>query len=181
MEVSQTLQNVGPNDLTRLSLELAARMIFLGEVTATIEEAREMAQSKLLDGSGYQKLKEVIEAQGGDPKVLDRFDLLPNATGAREILSPRTGFVSALDAADIGRAAAKMGGSREDRETAIDPAVGVILEVKVGQKIDEGGVLCRLYYTREERVDEAAEDVEDAFRISNHPPDDRQLIFEVVS
>ncbi len=85
MEVSQTLQNVGPTDLTRLSLELAARMIFLGKIAPTLEEAREIAQKKLLDGSGYRKLKEVIAAQGGNPQVLDRFELLPNATGAREI------------------------------------------------------------------------------------------------
>ncbi len=85
MEVSQTLQNAGPADLTRLSLELAARMIYLGKITATLEEAREIAQKKLLDGSGYRKLKEVIAAQGGNPQVLDRFELLPNATGAREI------------------------------------------------------------------------------------------------
>ncbi len=180
MEASQTLQNVGPTDLTALSLELAARMIFLGEVTATIGEAREMAQAKLLDGSGYQKFKEVIEAQGGNPQVLDRFDLLPNAMGAREILSPRTGFVTGIDAHDIGVAAGMIGASRESRDETIDPAVGVILEVKVGQKVDEGAVLCRLYYTSEERLDEAAEQVEDAFRISNQPPDETNLILEVV-
>src|SRR3954463_4367988 len=77
MEVSQTLQNAGPADLTRLSLELAARLIFLGKVAKTIDEAREIAQRKLLDGSGYQKLKQVIQAQGGNPQVLDRFELLP--------------------------------------------------------------------------------------------------------
>src|ERR1700692_2847689 len=60
MEVSQTLQNAGPPDLTRISLELAARMIFLGKIVPTLEEARELAQQKLLDGSGYRKLKDVI-------------------------------------------------------------------------------------------------------------------------
>ncbi len=180
MEIAQTLQNVGPTDLTRLSLELAARMIYLGEVTASLAEAREMAQSKLLDGSGYQKFKQVIEAQGGDPQVLDRFDLLPNATGVREITSPRSGFVSAVDASDIGRAATMMGGGREVKGDPIDPAVGVILEVKVGQRIEEGAVLCRLYYTDETNVDMAAEAVEDAFRISTHPPEERELILEVV-
>ena len=109
MEVSQTLQNAGPADLTRLSLELAARMIHLGKITATLDEARELAQKKLLDGSGYRKLKEVIAAQGGNPQVLDRFDLLPNATGAREITSPRAGYISAIDAELIGQA------SRNDR------------------------------------------------------------------
>ncbi|MEP7353335.1 MAG: thymidine phosphorylase [Acidobacteriota bacterium] len=180
MEVSQTLQNVGPADLTRLSLELAARMIFVAKLTATLEEARELAQNKLLDGSGYRKLKDVIQAQGGDPKVLDRFELLPNATGAREISSPRGGYVSAIDAEGIGRAAAMIGGGRMDGNLVIDPAVGVILEVKVGQKIDAGGVLCRLYYTSDERVEEAAELVEGAFRISSTAPEARALILEVV-
>jgi pyrimidine-nucleoside phosphorylase len=180
MEVSQTLQNVGPADLTRISLELAARLIHLGKVTATLEEARELAQTKLLDLSGYRKLKDVIQAQGGDPRVLDRFELLPNATGAREISSPRAGYVTAIGAEDIGRAAAMIGGGRETAGAAIDPAVGVILEVKVGQKIDAGGVLCRLYYTSEENVEEAAQRVEDAFRISASAPDERALILEVV-
>ncbi len=181
MEVSQTLQNAGPTDLTRLSLELAARMIHLGKQAQTIEEAREIAQSKLLDGSGYRKLKEVIEAQGGNPQVLDRFELLPNATGVREITSPRAGYVTAIDAGDIGRASAMIGAGRDTKEDTIDPAVGVILEVKTGQKIDAGSVLCRLYHTREDDLDEGAQLVEDAFRISTTMPEERALILEVVS
>jgi pyrimidine-nucleoside phosphorylase/thymidine phosphorylase len=180
MEVSQTLQNVGPTDLTRLSLELAARMIYLGKVAPSLDEAREIAQKKLLDGSGYRKLKEVIQAQGGNPQVLDRFELLPNATGAREIATPRAGYVSAIDAEYIGQASAMIGAGRDTKDDAIDPAVGVILEVKIGQKVDAGGVLCRLYYTSEEHVEEAAQLVEDAFRISAAAPEERELILEVV-
>ena len=180
MEVSQTLQNVGPTDLTRLSLELASRMIYLGKIAPTLEEAREIAQKKLLDGSGYRKLKEVIAAQGGNPQVLDRFELLPNATGAREISSPRAGYISGIDAEDIGQASAMIGAGRDTKEDSIDPAVGVILEVKMGQKVDAGGVLCRLYYTSDAHVEEAAQLVEDAFRISGSAPDERELILEVV-
>lgn len=180
MEVAQTLQNLGPTDLTRISLELAARMIYLGKVTKTLDEAREVAQKNLLDGSGYRKLKEVIQAQGGNPQVLDRFDLLPNATGVREVTTPRGGYVSAINAEDIGRASAVIGAGRDGKDDRIDPAVGVILEVKVGQKVEAGSVLCRLYYTSEERVEEAADVVEDAFRISSGAPEERELILEVV-
>ncbi len=181
MEVSQTLQNAGPTDLTRISLELAARMIFLAKITATLDEARELAQQKLLDGSGYKKFKDVIQAQGGNPQVLDRFELLPNATGVREISSPRAGYISAIDAEGIGRASSLIGAGRNTKEDAIDPAVGVILEVKVGQKIEGGAVLCRLYYTGEEQVEEASQQIEDAFRISASAPEERELILEVVS
>ncbi len=181
MEVSQTLQNAGPADLTRLSLELAARMIFLGKVTKTLDEAREMAQSKLLDGSGYRKFKDVITAQGGDPQVLDRFELLPNATGAQEITTSRGGYVSAIDAELIGQASSMIGAGRNTKDDGIDHAVGVILEVKVGQKIDPGSILCRIYHTSEDHLEEAAELVEDAFKISQQSVDERDLILEVVS
>ncbi len=181
MEVSQTLQNAGPTDLTRISLELAARMIFLAKIVPTLDDARELAQQKLLDGSGYRKFKEVIEAQGGNPQVMDRFELLPNATGVREIASPRAGYVSAIAAEDIGMASSMIGAGRNTKEDTIDPAVGVILEVKVGQKVEAGAVLCRVYYTSEEHVEEASQQVEDAFRISSQPPEERELILEVVS
>ena len=181
MEVSQTLQNGGPADLTRLSLELAARMIFLAKITKTLDEAREVAQSKLLDGSGYQKFKDVITAQGGNSQVLDRFELLPNATGVREISTSRGGYISAIDAELIGQASSMIGAGRNTKEDSIDPAVGVILEVKVGQKIEAGSILCRLYHTSENSLEEAAELVEDAFRISQQSVEERDLILEVVS
>jgi pyrimidine-nucleoside phosphorylase len=181
MEVSQTLQNAGPADLTRLSLELAARMIFLGKITKSLDEAREIAQAKLLDGSGYRKFKDVIAAQGGNPQVLDRFDLLPNATGAQEITTSRGGYVSGIDAELIGQASSMIGAGRNTKEDSIDPAVGVILEVKVGQKIEAGSILCRIYHTNEEHLSEASDLVEDAFKISQHPVEERELILEVVS
>jgi pyrimidine-nucleoside phosphorylase/thymidine phosphorylase len=180
MEVSQTLQKAGPADLTRLSIELAARMIYLGKIVPTLDDARKLAEDKLMDGSAYKKFKQVVQAQGGNPQALDRFELLPNATGMREILSPRAGFVSAIMAEDIGRASTMMGAGRGRKEDEIDPAVGVILEVKVGEKVDAGSVLCRLYYTGEENLDEAADLVEDAFRISGTRAEERELILEVV-
>ena len=180
MEASQTLQNAGPADLTKLCIELAARMIFLGKKAASLDEARRMAEQHLVDGSAYKKFKQVVAAQGGNPQALDKFELLPNATGMREVTSPRPGYVSSIAAQDIGAASNMIGAGRDRKEDAIDPAVGIILEVKVGEKVDAGAILCRLYYTKEDRVEEAAEMVEDAFRISSQKPDERELILEVV-
>ena len=181
MEVSQTLQKAGPADLTRLSLELAARMIYLGKITPTLDEARKLAEDKLMDGSAYRKFKQVVQAQGGNPQVLERFELLPNATGVLEITTPRSGFVTAIDAEGIGLASGIIGAGRDTKEDTIDPAVGVILDVKMGNKVEAGSVLCRIYYTREERLEEASQMVEDAFRISSNAPEARELILEVVS
>src|ERR1051325_6234373 len=73
MEASQTLQNAGPADLTKLSLELAARMIFLGKKAAALDDARRLAEQVLVDGSGYKKFKQVVTAQGGNAQALDKF------------------------------------------------------------------------------------------------------------
>ena len=140
-----------------------------------------LAEKHLVDGSAYKKFKQVVAAQGGNPQALDKFELLPNATGMREITSPRAGYVSRDQRRRISAYRSNMiGAGRDTKEDSIDPAVGIILEVKMGEKVDAGSVLCRLYYTKEDRVDEAAEMVEDAFRISSQKPDERELILEVV-
>jgi pyrimidine-nucleoside phosphorylase len=180
MEVSQALHNEGPEDLRKLSLELAARMIFVAKITKTLPEARDLAERKLTDGSAYKKFCQVVEAQGGNAHSLEKFELLPNATGMREITTQRAGYVSAIDAEYIGRASTMMGAGRQKKEDAVDHAVGVILEVKAGEKVDAGAVLCRLYYTQENTLEEAADLVEEAFRISSNKPSERELILEVV-
>jgi thymidine phosphorylase len=162
MEVSQTLQNAGPAD------------------AASLDEARRTAEGHLVDGSAYRKFKQVVAAQGGNPQALDRFELLPNATGMREVSSPRGGYVSSIDAEDIGIACNMIGAGRDKKDDAIDPAVGIILEVKMGERVEAGSVLCRLYYTKEDHVEQAAGIVEDAFRISAQKPEERELILEVV-
>ena len=85
-----------------------------------------------------------------------------------------------IDAEYIGLASTMIGAGRDTKEDSIDPAVGIILEAKIGQKIDAGTVLCRIYYTGEDRLEDAAQMVEDAFRISQTPPDERSLILETV-
>src|ERR1043166_6371056 len=120
MEASQTLQNAGPADLTKLSLELAARMIFIAKKAASLEEARQTAVKHLVDGSAYKKFKQVVAAQGGNPQALDKFELLPNATGMREVTSPRAGYVAAIDAEDIGTASNMIGAGRDRKEDSID-------------------------------------------------------------
>jgi pyrimidine-nucleoside phosphorylase/thymidine phosphorylase len=180
MEVSQTLQNSGPTDLTQLSVELAARMIGLANPGLKLEAAREQAQSLLASGAAFAKFQEVIVAQGGNPDVLQRFELLPNASDAREIVSPRSGYITRINAEDIGLAAAMLGAGRDTMDRQIDPAVGIILERKVGEKVAAGNRLCTLYITDETHVEEAAQLVEDAFHISAAPAEARELVLEVV-
>jgi pyrimidine-nucleoside phosphorylase/thymidine phosphorylase len=180
MEAAQALQNQGPPDLVGLSAELAARMIFLGEPTRSIESARDQAQQLLTDGTAFRKLQDVVAAQGGNSAALQDFALLPNAMGEHVVSSPRDGYISRINADDIGRAAALLGAARDRMEDPIDPAVGVILQYKVGDKVVAGARLCALYYTDETRLPEAVQLVEDAFRLSANAPETRNLVLDLV-
>ena len=180
MEAAQTLQNQGPPDLVGLSTEVAARMIYLGDPTRSIDSARDQAQQLLADGSALAKFRDVIAAQEGNPDVLTQFELLPNASGEHIISSPRSGFISRINAEDIGRAAVLLGAGRDNVDDDIDPAVGVILQCKVGDQVVEGSRLCALYYTEETRLQEAVLLVEDAFRLSSTQPEPRDLALDLV-
>jgi pyrimidine-nucleoside phosphorylase len=180
MEASQTLQGQGPPDVAALAIEMAARMIYLGQPKRSIDSSRDQAQQLLADGSALNKLRDVIAAQGGDPDVLFRFELLPNASGEHIISSPRAGYISRINADDIGRAAVMLGAGRDRMQDPIDPAVGVILQSKVGDQVTAGSRLCALYYTDETRLPEAVQLVEDAFRLSAAPPESKDLVLDLV-
>ena len=180
MEISQTLMGQGPPDLYGLAIEIAARMIFLADTTISIESARDKANSTIQDGSALATLGNVIDAQGGEAQALTDFEKLPNPQGELPITSPRDGYVSRISAEDIGRAAVLLGAGRAAPEDEVDPAVGVVLEAKVGQQVLNGTRLCALYYTDEANLEEAQQLVEDAFRISFKEPQPRDLVLDLI-
>lgn len=180
MEASQTLQGDGPADLTGLGVEAAARMIFMGNPSISIESARDQANAAIADRSALAVLRNVITAQGGNADVLQQFDLLPNASGEQVISSPRDGYISRINADDIGRAAVLLGAGRVEAEDEIDPAVGIVLQAKVGDKVVAGSGLCALYYTEETNLAEAVQLVEDAFRLSANAPEPRNLVIDLI-
>ncbi len=180
MEVSQTLRGEGPEDVQGLANELAARMIFLADTSMSIESARETAQQAVADGSALRALLKTVESQGGDPESLVDNNKLPCPSGATGISSPRDGFVSKIDAHEIGRAAILLGAGRGQDEASADPAVGVVLETKVGQQVVNGTGLCSLYYNDETNLPEAQELVENAFRISTFEPPEHDLVLDLL-
>ncbi len=180
MEALETLKGKGPVDLANLSVELAARMIVLADPNRTVESAREQAQTVLADGTALAKFRQVIETQGGDPGVIDAYEQFPTASAERAITTPRAGYVARIDAEGMGLAAMLLGAGRERLDSAIDPAVGIVVEHKVGEQVAEGDILCTLYYNAEDKLEEAVETVEDAFRISSAAPEPRPLIYEII-
>ena len=146
----------------------------------TVESAKDQAFKLLSDGSALKKFRQLIEMQGGDPAAVDHFEQLPNASAEFAITSPRAGYISRICADDIGQAAALMGAGREKLDSEIDLAVGIVLEHKIGDRIQAGERLCSIYYNEETHLEEATQMVEDGFHISSAPPETRPLIYEVL-
>jgi pyrimidine-nucleoside phosphorylase len=168
IESIETLKGKGPADLEQLSLTLAARMVRLGGVAETEEEAEALARTALTSGRGLEKFRQIIEHQGGDPWVIDDYRRLPSAPERSEIAAERTGYLTALDAELIGRA------------TMVDPGVGAIVHAKPGEQVRAGQVLVELHYRDAARLTEAREMVRRAVRIADEAPPGQKVIYEVI-
>jgi pyrimidine-nucleoside phosphorylase/thymidine phosphorylase len=180
MEAVEAMRGNGPPDLVELSLELGARMVAMAHPDRTVESAKEHLFQLLNDGSALQKFRQMIQFQGANPQVVDDFNLLPTASAEFAVSSPRAGFVTRISADDIGHAALLLGAGREKMESKLDPAVGIVLEHKVGDRIQAGERLCSIYYNADTHLEEASQTVEDAFRISATAPEAPTLIYEVI-
>src|SRR5205807_9336014 len=137
-ECIDTLKGQGPPELEALSVELAARMLRLGGLAATVDEATAKVRAALASGTGLELFRRMVERQGGDPRVVDDPARLPAAPRRGVVVAVRPGYVAALDAEGIGRAAVALGAGRDRAEDAVDPAVGVVVDAKVGDPVTAG-------------------------------------------
>ena len=180
MEASQTLQGQGPPRSHRPGGRSRGAHDLHGQPADFHRQRPRAANTALEDGSALEVLSNVIAAQGGNANVLQQFESLPNASGEHVITSPRDGYISRINADDIGRAAVLLGAGRTDAEDKIDPAVGIVLQAKVGDNVVAGSGLCALYYTDETNLAEAVQLVEDAFRLSANVPEPRDLVLDLI-
>ena len=151
-----------PADLTALCRELAAYMVLLGGRADNLEAARLLVGRRLQSGAALETMRAWVRAQGGDPAVVDQPDLLPAAGARAEVRAAADGFVQTIDARLVGRAALALGAGRAVKDAVIDPAVGVVLRCKVGDRVAAGEVLARLHH-HEKGVEEALALVRQAY------------------
>mgnify|MGYP005836882533 FL=1 len=175
-EALAALRGQGPQDLEELSLGLGAELLLMAGVVQGKAEALERLRAKLDDGSALAKFQELVERQGGDPKVAEDPSRLPQAKSRLEVKSPQTGYISELDALAIGEAAHLLGAGRTVKDEPIDPAVGIELLKKVGERVARDEPLALIYYNSAERLAEARVRVEGAFTIGPEPPAPAPLI-----
>lgn len=181
VEVIDVLRGGGPADLRELCLELAGWMLPMGEVSKTVAEGKQRSAELIASGKALDKFREMIALQGGDAHVLDDPKRLPQAQHTMSIESTKEGYLAAMQCEQIGTACVVLGGGRERKEDSVDPAVGIVLHKKVGDKVAAGEPLATLHYNSQARAQQAKQLMEASFQISDAPPaSQRPLIHKVI-
>lgn len=149
-EAIETLQGKGPEDLTELCLVLGSQMVVLGGQAKTLEEARGLLKEVIENGKALALFGDLIEAQGGNPEVVKDVSLLPKARYEIPVVAEKSGYVTKIEADDLGIAAMLLGAGRATKEDQIDLAVGIVLHKKVGDYVEAGEALVTLHANQED-------------------------------
>jgi pyrimidine-nucleoside phosphorylase len=165
-EAIDALEGRGPADLREHCLIVAAEMLVLGRIAATPDDARAQLQSLLDGGEALTKFEEWVAAQGGNPGVTHDRTLLPQAPVQRPVPAPQEGAVEAIDAREVGLASVALGAGRQKKGEPVDPAVGIILNAKVGDRISRGESLSTVHARDEAAAEEAASRIRAAYRLT---------------
>ena len=168
-EACETLRGRGPEDLTELSLCLAADMLVLAG-NGSLEECRAMAERAISNGTAFAKLKEMAAAQGGDTSVLDDPSKFPPAKVSLEVSAPQDGFVFSMDTQRLGAASVLLGAGREKKEDSVDFSAGILLHKKPGDPVRAGETLATLYSSDPQRCRQAQDLLLRATVIGPNPP-----------
>ena len=163
-EAIDTLNGKGPEDLTELVLTLGSQMVVLANRANTLEEARQLLNEAIENGSALEKFKTFLENQGGDASVVDAPELLPTATYQIEYKAQSSGVVSELIANESGVASMMLGAGRQTKEDEIDLSVGIVLNKKVGDVVKEGESLLTIHSNRE-NVDDVIKKLDESIEI----------------
>jgi len=181
VEVVEVLRGGGPEDLRELCLELAGWMLQLGGVSDTVAEGRQQSDKLLSSGKALDTFRRMVELQGGEPRVVDDAKRLPQAPHTATISSATDGYLASVQCEQVGTACVILGGGRERKEDSVDPAVGIVLHKKVGDRVSAGEPLATIRYNAETKAARARQLLEASFQIADAPADKkRPLIHRVI-
>jgi pyrimidine-nucleoside phosphorylase len=171
IESLETLKGRGPEDLERLSVRLAARMLVVAGVAPTTEEGEARVRAAIASGAGVEKFRAIVAWQGGDPRVVDDYSRLPRAAATHVVTASRSGYLAVLDAELIGRATMALGAGRERVDASIDPGVGAVLEAKPGNRVAAGDPILTVHLRDRNALPPALALVDHAIVIRDEPID----------
>jgi len=168
-EAIKMLQGEAPADYYEHCISIAAYMLLIAGKTDNLKTARQLAKSTIKDGSAFKKLCELTKAQHGDSTCLHDLTKLAKADYIETIQSSQSGYILELDAQKIGEACVILGGGRAKKEDKIDPAVGIILHAKLGDKVETGQKLFDVHYNRSQVIQDAIDKLKLAVKIDTMP------------
>lgn len=179
-EAIATLKGTGPQDLTELCLTLGSQMVYLAKKAESVDEARQMLISAIQSGKALEKMKSFITSQGGDATCIDDPEKLPQAKYKIELPAKASGWIEKMMADKIGLAAMQLGAGRETKESEIDLAVGIVLNKKVGDLIEQGESILTIY-SNSENIEEVKNLLYHSIKISHSKISPPPLIHEIIS
>src|SRR5437016_5647616 len=181
IESIEVLKGRGPKDLRDLSLELSAWMFFLGERTASLDEGRRLAETMVASGQALEKFRQGIALQGGDPRVIDDYAVLPAASHKLDVIAEVSGYLAATNCMEFGIALAMLGGGRETKEDKIDHGVGLEFHKRIGDRVEKGEPLVTIHYNSDAKLAEAKSRIADSYYIGEEAPrEKRPLVRRVI-
>ncbi len=169
-ECIEVLHGGGPADLRDLCIELAAWMLFLGEAAKTVAEGKKRAAEIIASGNAFDRFRQMVELHGGDISTIDDPTRLPSADHRVEVSSPQAGYVSSIACEQVGTACVILGGGRERKEDSVDPAVGIVVHKKIGDRVGAGESLCTIHCHSDAQAALAKTLVRESYQISAAPP-----------
>ncbi|RPJ52381.1 MAG: thymidine phosphorylase [Chloroflexi bacterium] len=180
-EAIATLHNAGPTDFREHCLTVASHMLVLGRKAPNLDQAHRMVERALSDGQSWQKFRALVQAQGGEVSSIDHPENLPNAPVIETTPAPRGGWLSEVNARDVGETAVTLGAGREKKDDLIDHAVGIVVHHQVGDKVEEGQPLFTIHARSREDAASARERVQAAHQWSDSPCPALPLFYDVVA
>jgi pyrimidine-nucleoside phosphorylase len=164
------LRGEGPDDLMTVTYALGAEMLVLGAAYATREEAGAAMRAAIADGRAARKFREIIEAQGGNPGVVDDPAVLPQAPHAAVWRAPRAGVVAQVEPRAVGRGIIALGGGRRTVADRVDPAVGFVITARQGDDVQAGEPLATIYARDAAGLEAGRAALDTAIRIADDAP-----------
>ncbi|MFW5782017.1 MAG: pyrimidine-nucleoside phosphorylase [Candidatus Muiribacteriaceae bacterium] len=179
-EAIDTLKGNGPEDFETLCIRLGREMLRLGGIGENDSDREEMLRTNLHNGEALKRFRDMIEAQHGDPGVIEDYNIMGQASEKIPLKADRSGYITGIDALMTGNAAMLLGAGREKKEDDIDMNVGIEFIVKSGERVNEGDDILMLHVNSRERLAEAENIMRKAVVIDNVRPESSDLIYEVI-
>jgi len=168
-EAIEMLNGHGPDDFHVHCIDLSAYMLILGKKAPDLESGRKMAQDAIDDGRALEKFRELIQTQHGDVNMIDHPELLPKASMVIPITAESAGWVKVVDAQDVGESSVEIGAGRQKKGDVIDQAVGIMVRVKVGDRVEAGQTLFDVHVNDRKAFETVFQKLKTSVEISNEP------------